>query len=83
MMQRLTCDACKGRGGQHISMVQGQRLPCRDLQNCMAAQRWRVVIVDGEGACCRGLGSGDKLRMAAVDLTSRAAGRTRKLEGEA
>ena len=49
MMQRLTCDACKGRGGPHTSVCSGSRPPCRDTQNCMAAQRWRVVIVDGEG----------------------------------
>lgn len=48
MMQRLTCDACKGRGGQHVSMCAGQRPPCRDPHNCMAALRWQVVIVDGE-----------------------------------
>jgi hypothetical protein len=49
MMQRLTCDACKGRGGPHTSVCAGQRLPCKDPQNCIASQRWRVVIVDGEG----------------------------------
>ena len=48
MMQRLTCDACKGRGGQQASVCSGTRPPCRDTQNCMASQRWRVVIVDGE-----------------------------------
>lgn len=48
MMQRLTCDACKGRGGQQASVVSGTRPPCRDTQNCMASQRWRVLIVDGE-----------------------------------
>ncbi|KAL4428086.1 hypothetical protein ABPG75_002175 [Micractinium tetrahymenae] len=46
MMQRLTCDACKGRGGPHASMCAGQRPPCADPQNCMASLRWRVVIVD-------------------------------------
>ncbi|PRW44334.1 DNA annealing helicase and endonuclease ZRANB3 [Chlorella sorokiniana] len=46
MMQRLTCDACKGRGGQQASVCSGTRPPCRDTQNCMASQRWRIVIVD-------------------------------------
>lgn len=50
MMQRLTCDACKGRGGPHTSMCAGQRPPCADPQNCMASLRWQVVIVDGERA---------------------------------
>lgn len=50
MMQRLTCDACKGRSGPHTSMCAGQRPPCTDPQNCMASLRWRVVIVDGECA---------------------------------
>jgi len=50
MMQRLTCDACKGRGGPHVSMCAGKRPPCRDPQNCMASLRWKVVVVDGEWA---------------------------------
>ena len=48
MMQRLTCDACKGRGpAQPGGAAAGQRPPCRDPQNCLAAQRWKVVIADG------------------------------------
>ena len=49
MMQRLTCDACKGRGvQQQASMCAGQRPPCRDPHHCMACLQWRVVVVDGE-----------------------------------
>ena len=61
MMQRLTCDACKGRvaapggggsggggGGAVAGVCVGLRPPCRDPQNCMAGQHWKVVIVDGE-----------------------------------
>lgn len=63
MMQRLTCDACKGKGAaQHGGgMAAGQRPPCRDPQNCLAAQRWKVVIADGEWACA-GLGQGGRGR---------------------
>ncbi|PSC75396.1 DNA annealing helicase and endonuclease ZRANB3 [Micractinium conductrix] len=47
MMQRLTCDACKGRGvQQQASMCAGQRPPCRDPHHCMACLQWRVVVVD-------------------------------------
>lgn len=46
MMQRLTCDACKNRVVQGAGMRAGRRPSCRDLQNCMASQRWKVVIVD-------------------------------------
>jgi hypothetical protein len=29
-------------------MCAGQRARCSDARNCMASQRWKVVIVDGE-----------------------------------
>jgi hypothetical protein len=47
MMQRLTCEACKGKVQAQPSMCAGARSPCGDLQNCMASQHWKVVLVDG------------------------------------
>lgn len=48
MLQRLTCDVCKGRGLPKQGAKPCPNPKCTDPHNCMAGMGYRVMIVDGE-----------------------------------